>query len=126
MKMCGLAEILNQILIYIYDPVRESTESEFYNCFEEQAKNLSDWWDELPSNLKLVATEPPPYCPPSHIALLKYVPEERIRVRMTLHQGLLLTCIWFSVVYTTPLTSYCTDRFSVPPRQNRRRTTRVI
>ena len=71
MKMCGLAEILNQVLVYIYDPVRESSETEFYGCIHEQAKNLADWWEELPDYLRLTPGELPPYCPPSHIALLK-------------------------------------------------------
>lgn len=71
MKMCGLAEILNQILIHIYDPVRKISESEFCACVQEQAKILTDWWEELPSYLKLEATDLPPYCPPSHIVLLK-------------------------------------------------------
>lgn len=70
MKMCSLTEILNQILIHIYDPVRKSSESEFYSCIQDQAKNLTEWWEELPSYLKLVATDLPPYCPPSHIALI--------------------------------------------------------
>ncbi|KAJ5883311.1 uncharacterized protein N7473_010197 [Penicillium subrubescens] len=69
-QMCGLAEILNQILIHIYDPMRQSTEAEFFDCVQEQAKNLSDWWDELPDYLKLVATDLPPYSPPSHIMTL--------------------------------------------------------
>lgn len=72
-QMCGLAEILNQILIHIYDPMRQSTEAEFFDCVQEQAKNLSDWWDELPDYLKLVAADLPPYSPPSHIMTLKYV-----------------------------------------------------
>ncbi|KAJ5359327.1 uncharacterized protein N7496_011740 [Penicillium cataractarum] len=69
-QMCGLAEILNQILIHIYDPMRQSTEAEFFDCVQEQAKNLSDWWDELPDYLKLVATDLPSYSPPSHIMTL--------------------------------------------------------
>ncbi|KAJ5682765.1 hypothetical protein N7462_005930 [Penicillium macrosclerotiorum] len=69
-QMCGLAEILNQILIHIYDPVRRSTETEFFDCVQEQAKNLSDWWDGLPDYLKLVATDLPSYSPPSHITTL--------------------------------------------------------
>lgn len=73
MRMCGLAEILNQILIHIYDPMRQSSEAEFFECVQEQAKNLSEWWEELPDYLKLVATDLPPYCPPSHIMTLKYV-----------------------------------------------------
>ncbi|KAI9932217.1 hypothetical protein MW887_009727 [Aspergillus wentii] len=70
MKMCGLAEILNQVLVHIYDPIRQSSEAEFFNCVQEQAKNLSEWWEELPDFLRLVATDLPPYCPPSHIVIL--------------------------------------------------------
>ncbi|KAI2791135.1 hypothetical protein POX_c03991 [Penicillium oxalicum] len=69
-QMCGLAEILNQILIHIYDPMRQNTEAEFFECVQEQAKNLSEWWNELPSYLKLVAADLPPYSPPSHIMTL--------------------------------------------------------
>ena len=72
-QMCGLAEILNQILVHVYDPMRQSTEAEFFDCVQEQAKNLGDWWDELPDYLRLVATDLPPYSPPSHIMTLKYV-----------------------------------------------------
>ena len=71
MKMCGLAEILNQILVYIYDPVRKSSEPEFYGCIHEQAENLASWWEELPDYLRLIPSHLPLYCPPSHIALLK-------------------------------------------------------
>ncbi|QMW25843.1 hypothetical protein G4B84_001088 [Aspergillus flavus NRRL3357] len=70
MKMCGLAEVLNQILIHIYDPIRQVSEAEFYNCVIEQARNLAEWWDELPDYLKLVPTSLPPYSPPSHIVIL--------------------------------------------------------
>ncbi|KAJ6160561.1 hypothetical protein N7470_003957 [Penicillium chermesinum] len=63
MKMCGLAEILNQILVHIY-PMSQTTESEFLDCVQEQAKNLSDWWDELPDYLRLVPTDLPPIFPP--------------------------------------------------------------
>lgn len=72
-QMCGLAEILNQILVHVYDPMRQSTEAEFFDCVQEQAKNLGEWWDELPDYLRLVATDLPPYSPPSHIMTLKYV-----------------------------------------------------
>ncbi|KAL1988828.1 hypothetical protein VTN96DRAFT_7712 [Rasamsonia emersonii] len=70
MKMCGLAEILNQIIIHIYDPLRQTGENEFLACVKEQEKNLARWWDELPDYLRLVATNLPPYCPPSHIVTL--------------------------------------------------------
>ncbi|KAB8071983.1 fungal-specific transcription factor domain-containing protein [Aspergillus leporis] len=70
MKMCGLAEVLNQILIHIYDPIRQVSEAEFYNCVSDQARNLAEWWDALPDYLKLVPTNLPPYSPPSHIVIL--------------------------------------------------------
>ncbi|KAH2316638.1 hypothetical protein LV164_006184 [Aspergillus fumigatus] len=70
MRMCGLAEILNEILIHIYDPIRQVSEAEFHDCVQEQARNLTEWWDELPDYLKLVVTELPPYSPPSHIVIL--------------------------------------------------------
>lgn len=73
MKMCGLAEILNQILVHIYDPIRQISEAEFYQCIQEQAKNLADWWEDLPPYLKLVPSDLPPYSPPSHMVILKYV-----------------------------------------------------
>ncbi|EAW07229.1 putative C6 transcription factor [Aspergillus clavatus NRRL 1] len=70
MRMCGLAEILNEILIHIYDPTRQVPEAEFYNCIQEQARNLTEWWEELPDYLKLVTSDLPSYSPPSHIVIL--------------------------------------------------------
>ncbi|KAF7117358.1 hypothetical protein CNMCM5793_006260 [Aspergillus hiratsukae] len=70
MRMCGLAEILNEILIHIYDPIRQVSEAEFHSCVQEQARNLTEWWDELPDYLKLVASDLPLYSPPSHIVVL--------------------------------------------------------
>ncbi|KAH8698677.1 C6 transcription factor [Talaromyces proteolyticus] len=69
-KMCALSEILNQILIHIYDPLRQTTEIEVRNCIAQQERHLSQWWDELPDFLRLVANELPPYSPPSHIVTL--------------------------------------------------------
>lgn len=66
-------EILNQILIHIYDHNRQVSEAEFHTCVREQSRNLVGWWDELPKHLKLVPTDLPPYSPPSHIVNLKYV-----------------------------------------------------
>ncbi|KAK2813791.1 hypothetical protein FQN50_000191 [Emmonsiellopsis sp. PD_5] len=73
MKMCSLTEILNQIIIHIYDPVRKSTEREFQDCVDQQSRNLEKWWDELPVFLKLIVDNLPPYCPPSHIVTLNCV-----------------------------------------------------
>ncbi|KAL4880947.1 fungal-specific transcription factor domain-containing protein [Aspergillus karnatakaensis] len=72
-EMCGLMEILNQVLIHIYDHNRQISEAEFHTCVREQSRNLSGWWDELPEHLKLIPTELPPYSPPSHIVTLNCV-----------------------------------------------------
>ncbi|OAX83450.1 hypothetical protein ACJ72_02183, partial [Emergomyces africanus] len=73
MKMCSLTEILNQIIIHIYDPIRKSTEAEFQTCVAQQSRNLEKWWDELPVFLKLIVEQLPPYSPPSHIVTLNCV-----------------------------------------------------
>ncbi|KAG2421011.1 hypothetical protein HFD88_000627 [Aspergillus terreus] len=70
MKTCGLAEILNQILIHIYDPIRQVSEAEFHDCVREQAQNLEGWWEELPPYLKMIPADLPPYSPPGHIVIL--------------------------------------------------------
>ncbi|EEH09662.1 conserved hypothetical protein [Histoplasma capsulatum G186AR] len=73
MKMCSLTEILNQIIIHIYDPVRKSTEAEFQTCLVQQSSSLERWWDELPVFLKLIIDNLPPYSPPSHIVTLNCI-----------------------------------------------------
>lgn len=70
-KMCGLAEILHEILVHIYDPIRQVSEMELYSCVEEQAQNLAEWWEELPDFLKLIVSDLPPFSPPAHIVILK-------------------------------------------------------
>ncbi|RDW90211.1 putative C6 transcription factor [Aspergillus mulundensis] len=69
-EMCGLMEILNQILVHIYDHSRQISEAEFHSCVREQSRNLGGWWDNLPEHLKLVPTDLPPYSPPSHVVTL--------------------------------------------------------
>ncbi|PGH26505.1 hypothetical protein AJ80_01819 [Polytolypa hystricis UAMH7299] len=73
MKMCSLAEILNQIIIHIYDPVRRSSESELRSCVREQSRNLEKWWEELPTFLKLTVNDLPTFSPPSHIQTLNCI-----------------------------------------------------
>ncbi|KAL4809282.1 fungal-specific transcription factor domain-containing protein [Aspergillus unguis] len=72
-EMCGLMEILNQILVHIYDHSRQTSETEFHTCVREQSRNLNEWWDGLPEHLKLIPTDLPPYSPPSHIVTLNCV-----------------------------------------------------
>ncbi|KAM5458647.1 hypothetical protein McanCB49686_002249 [Microsporum canis] len=73
MKMCSLAEILNQIIIHIYDPVRQSTEAQIQECVDKQGANLEIWWNELPHFLKLIPNNLPTYCPPSHVVTLNCI-----------------------------------------------------
>ncbi|KAL4873839.1 hypothetical protein BDV12DRAFT_182162 [Aspergillus spectabilis] len=72
-EMCGLMEILNQILVHIYDHNRQVSEAEFHTCVREQSLNLGGWWDGLPEHLKLIPIELPLYSPPSHIVTLNCV-----------------------------------------------------
>lgn len=71
MRMCSLSEILNEIIVHIYDPVRQSPEAQILDCVKEQSGNLENWFNELPHFLKLSMNDLPPYCPPSHIVTLK-------------------------------------------------------
>ncbi|KAL4912828.1 fungal-specific transcription factor domain-containing protein [Aspergillus aurantiobrunneus] len=72
-EMCGLMEILNQILIHMYDHSRQISEAELHTCVREQSRNLGGWWDDLPEHLKLIPTDLPPYSPPSHVVTLNCV-----------------------------------------------------
>ncbi|WEW54692.1 hypothetical protein PRK78_000114 [Emydomyces testavorans] len=73
MRMCSLSEILNQIIIHIYDPIRQRPEAQILNCVREQGDNLRKWWNELPPFLKLIVNDLPTYCPPSHIVTLNCI-----------------------------------------------------
>ncbi|KAL4994548.1 fungal-specific transcription factor domain-containing protein [Aspergillus recurvatus] len=72
-EMCGLMEILNQILVHIYDHNRQISEAEFHTCVREQSRNLVGWWDNLPEHLKLRPIDLPSYSPPSHVVTLNCV-----------------------------------------------------
>ncbi|KAK2751036.1 hypothetical protein FQN57_000111 [Myotisia sp. PD_48] len=73
MKMCSLAQILNQIIIHIYNPIRQNTECQIQRCVSEQSAKLEQWWNDLPPFLKLSVNNLPTYCPPSHIVTLNCV-----------------------------------------------------
>ncbi|KAH8647977.1 fungal-specific transcription factor domain-containing protein [Xylariales sp. PMI_506] len=70
MQVCQLSVIFNQILINIYDPLREGTEYEIQTCIKIQERALSLWWENLPQFLKLDASDLPMFAPPSHIVTL--------------------------------------------------------
>lgn len=116
-KMCGLSEVLNQILIHIYDPIRRATDSEFFDCIQKQGEALVEWWNDLPDHLKLIASDLPPYSPPSHIVILKFV----------------FTLSWLQhganisiVVCITQLISFSIGRFSAPGILDETHVTRAI
>lgn len=71
MSMCRLSLIFNEILIHMYDPILQNTESEMQECLQEQEPALLQWWDELPHFLKLEPSDLPPRAPPSHIITMK-------------------------------------------------------
>lgn len=71
MQMCQLSVIFNQILIHMYDPLQQNTETEIQNCFAEEEQSLDTWWAELPSFLKMDSGALPELAPPSHIVTLK-------------------------------------------------------
>lgn len=73
MYMCRLSIIFHQILIHVYDPVRQSTALEVRTCVASQGEALNHWWDTLPDYLRIEAPSQRLYAPPSHIVTLKYV-----------------------------------------------------
>ncbi|KUI73066.1 Nitrogen assimilation transcription factor nirA [Cytospora mali] len=69
-QMCRLSVIFNQILIHMYDPLQQNSESEIQECLVRQEAALKQCWDELPPFLKIEASMLPPLAPPSHIVTL--------------------------------------------------------
>ncbi|KAK2030405.1 fungal-specific transcription factor domain-containing protein [Colletotrichum zoysiae] len=70
MQMCRLSIVFNEILVHMYDPVRPNSQAEMQDCLAKQEVALRQWWDELPSFLKIDATALPALAPPSHIITL--------------------------------------------------------
>lgn len=71
MRMCQLSVIFNQILMHMYDPLRQNNETEMQDCQVRQEAALREWWEDLPSHLKIEASVLPPLSPPSHVVTLK-------------------------------------------------------
>ncbi|KAH8128027.1 hypothetical protein FP744_10001046 [Trichoderma asperellum] len=67
LSMCRLSVIFNEILIHMYDPLLQNTESEILECLVAQEPALQQWWDELAPYLKLDPAALPALAPPSHI-----------------------------------------------------------
>lgn len=71
MRMCQLSVIFNQILIHMYDPLRQNSEAEMHDCLNRQEAALGEWWESLPGFLKIENNVLPPLSPPSHVVTLK-------------------------------------------------------
>lgn len=72
MRVCSLSEILNQILLLFYTPTRTYTEEETASMLATQDSALKKWKQDLPDFLQMSIDNLPKYCPPVHIAVLKY------------------------------------------------------
>ena len=70
-QMCGLAEVLNQILIHLYNPSQDLVPSRAYQSALTAGTKLREWWRNLPAHLKINLAASPLDCPPSHIVTLK-------------------------------------------------------
>ncbi|ROT42382.1 hypothetical protein SODALDRAFT_336132 [Sodiomyces alkalinus F11] len=69
-NMCQLAQIFNEILVHMYDPVRPNSQVEMQECLADQEVALQDWWKELPTHLRIEPQSLPSLAPPSHIITL--------------------------------------------------------
>ncbi|THX57104.1 hypothetical protein D6D06_03902, partial [Aureobasidium pullulans] len=69
-QMCGLAEILNQVLIQFYGPTCDLSSSKALACALEQSSKMRVWWRDLPEHLKINVGALPRQAPPSHIVTL--------------------------------------------------------
>ncbi|KAG5978274.1 hypothetical protein E4U55_006312 [Claviceps digitariae] len=70
MSMCTLSVIFNEILVHMYDPLSQNTDAEIQACLESQEPSLQQWWNQLPSHLKIDPASLPTLAPPSHIVTL--------------------------------------------------------
>lgn len=69
-QFCRLAEILNQILVHLYNP-RDLNLARSLQCANDEGIKMRNWWQDLPSHLKINVAELPQHSPPSHIVILK-------------------------------------------------------
>ncbi|KAF4461830.1 nitrogen assimilation transcription factor nit-4 [Fusarium albosuccineum] len=70
MSACRLSVIFNEILIHMYDPLLENTETEMQECLQTQDPAMKLWWDQLPPHLKIDPQALPALAPPSHIVTM--------------------------------------------------------
>ncbi|KAG9669661.1 hypothetical protein KCU95_g349, partial [Aureobasidium melanogenum] len=84
--MCGLAEILNQVLIHFYSPTCDLSSSSALACALEQSSKMRAWWKDLPEHLKINVGALPQLAPPSHIVTLNCLYHT---INILLHRALL-------------------------------------
>lgn len=70
-RTCELAMILNHILVHMYEPLSQNSPEEMEECLYTQEAALQQWWDSLPSFLRLEPNNLPVIAPPSHIVTMK-------------------------------------------------------
>ncbi|RDA88325.1 hypothetical protein CP532_5545 [Ophiocordyceps camponoti-leonardi (nom. inval.)] len=70
MSMCRLSVIFNEMLVHMYDPLSQNTDAEVQECLRTQEPALQEWWNQLPTHLRLIPAELPALAPPSHIVTL--------------------------------------------------------
>ncbi|THV76861.1 hypothetical protein D6D28_00798 [Aureobasidium pullulans] len=85
-QMCGLAEILNQVLIQFYGPTCDLSSPKALACALEQSSKMRVWWRDLPEHLKITVGALPRQAPPSHIVTLNCLYHT---VNILLHRTLL-------------------------------------
>ncbi|KAK0391863.1 hypothetical protein NLU13_1362 [Sarocladium strictum] len=66
-SMCRLALIFNDILVHMYDPLMQNTQTEMQECLHTQEAALQQWWDQLPPFLRIDPLALPHLAPPAHI-----------------------------------------------------------
>lgn len=63
--------ILNEVLLHMYDPLGQNTNTEMERCYRSQSEALQDWWERLDESLRIDVKQLPELVPPSHIITLK-------------------------------------------------------
>lgn len=77
--ICKLADVLNELLLTVYNPLKEETRARVLECLMVQKSELQRWWKGLPEWPRVDPVNMPLYCPPSHIVTLKYDQYSRVK-----------------------------------------------
>ena len=69
---CKLVEIIHQLLVEVYNPLKHGTHEQIKSCLLSQRERLVEWSKRLPKYLRLTPEALPEHSPPNHIVTLKY------------------------------------------------------